>query len=100
MFIAIVDFKVAPEDRAAALAALLDAAPEVRAMPGNLAFRAFLDPEGTESVCVLHEWADADGFAAYGRSEVFARSGRRLRPLMKSLPLSRRLQAELVETVA
>ena len=34
---------------------------EVRAMPGNLAFRAFLDPEGTEAVCVLHEWADADG---------------------------------------
>ena len=100
MFSAIVDFKVAPDDRAAALAALLDTAPDVRAMPGNIAFRAFLDPEGAEAVCVLHEWADAEGFAAYGRSEAFARSGRMLRPLMTSPPLSRRLRAELVETLA
>lgn len=99
MFIAIIDFKVAPADRAGALAALLETAPDVRAMPGNLAFRAFLDPEGEEAVCVLHEWADADGFAAYGRSEAFARSGRVLRPLMTSPPLSRRLRADLVETV-
>ena len=50
MFISIVDFKVVSDDRAAALAA-----PDIRAMPDNLAFRAFLDPEETEAVCVLHE---------------------------------------------
>lgn len=99
MFIAIVDFKVAPDNRAAALAALLETAPAVRAMRGNLGFRPFLDPEGPHGVTVLHEWADADGFAAYGRSDAFARSGRALRPMMTSPPLSRRLRAELVETV-
>lgn len=80
VFIAIVDVKVAPADRAAALAALLGAAPGVRAMPGNLAFRAFLDSGRPEAVRILHEWADAHGFAAYGRSEAFRLLGARASP--------------------
>lgn len=100
MFIAIVDFEVAPSDRPVALATLLDGAPTVRSMPGCINFRAFLDPLGPEGICILHEWADHESFAAYGASEDFAASGRALRPMMTSPPVSRRLRAELMETVA
>ena len=100
MFLAIVDITVAPADRAAALAALQEAAAAVREMPGNINFRAFLDPFGDESLCILHEWADQASFAAYGASAAFADLGRVLRPLTTRPPISRRLRAELVETVA
>lgn len=68
-------------------------------MPGNINFRPFPDPFGSEGICVLHEWADQASFAAYGASEIFASSGRVLRPLMTNPPISRRLRVELVETV-
>jgi quinol monooxygenase YgiN len=100
MFIAILDFDVAPDDRATVLAALLESATAVRAMPGNINFRPFLDPNKSQGICVLHEWTDQASFAAYGTSGAFASLGRVLRPLMTSRPVSRRLRADLVETVA
>ena len=100
MLIAIVDFTVEPENRAAALAALLREAPAVRAMPGNISFRPYLDPVKPESLCILHEWEDTHSFSAYSESDEFKLSGHVLRPLMTSAPVSRRMTAELLETVA
>lgn len=100
MLIAIVDFTVEPENRAAALAALLKEAPAVRAMPGNIGFRPYLDPVKAEALCILHEWEDSESFSAYTDSDEFKMSGQVLRPLMTTVPVSRRMAAELIETVA
>ena len=99
MLIAIVDFTVAPENRAAALATLLAEAPAVRSMTGNLAFQPYLDPVSAEAVRIFHEWQDAASFEAYTSSDAFKRSGQVLRPMMTGAPLSRRMSADLLETV-
>ena len=100
MFIAILDFSTAAADRPAALAQLDRERGEVRAMPGNLAFRVYARREDDTGVTVVHEWQDEESFAGYLRSESFARSGEVLRPIIAGAPLSRRFRAELLETVA
>lgn len=100
MFIAILDFSTAAIDRPAALAQLDGERDEVRAQPGNVAFRIYASREDDERITVLHEWEDQASFAAYLGSSSFARSGEVLRPIMTGAPVSRRFQAELLETVA
>ena len=99
MFIAILDLRTTPADRAAALAQLESERDEIRAMPGNLDFRVYAARDSEEDVTVLHEWADEPSFAAYLASDSFARSGAVLRPLMSAPPVSRRFHADLLETV-
>ena len=100
MFIAILDFSTAAEDRPAALAQLDAERDQIRAMPGNLAFRVYAAREDGTRVAVVHEWQDEESFAAYLESDAFARSGEVIRPLMTGTPVSRRFHAELLETVA
>lgn len=100
MLIAIVDFDVAPADQDRALDQLLSEAPGVRAMEGNLAFRAYADPLLDGRVTVVHEWAGRAAFDAYVQSAAFARSGQVLRPMMTGAPVSRRFEASLIEQVA
>jgi quinol monooxygenase YgiN len=100
MFIAILDLDTAAADRPAALAQFDIEREQVRAMPGNIAFRVYACREDDTRVTVVHEWQDEPSFAAYLRSESFARSGQVLRPLLSGPPVSRRFRAELVETVA
>ncbi|WP_433041548.1 putative quinol monooxygenase [Dactylosporangium sp. CS-033363] len=100
MFIAILDFQTSPADRPAALAQLEAERDEVRAMPGNVAFRVYASREDDTTVTVVHEWQDRASFAPYLDSDCFARSGQVLRPLMTAAPVSRRFSAELLETVA
>ncbi|MGV9773116.1 putative quinol monooxygenase [Streptosporangium sp. NPDC003464] len=100
MIIAIVDFDTAAADRVAALAQLDSVCDEVRAMPGNVAFRAYASREDETRVTVIHEWDDEESFAGYLRSDSFARSGEMLRPMMVGAPVSRRFRAESLETVA
>ena len=99
MFIAIVDFCTAATDRPAALATLDAEYEEVRAMPGNLAFRVYADRADDTRVTIVHEWTDETSFQEYAASEAFARSGKVLRPAMVGAPVSRRFRAEIVETV-
>lgn len=100
MFIAILDFRTTATDRPTALAQLDGERDEVRAMPGNVAFRVYASREDDTLVTVVHEWDDQASFAGYLGSEAFARSGKVLRPIMAGAPLSRRFNAELLETVA
>jgi quinol monooxygenase YgiN len=100
MLIAIVDFSTAAEDRSVALAQLDGERAGIRAMPGNLAFRVYASREDETRIAVVHEWRDEASFAGYLASEAFARSGAVLRPLMTATPVSRRFDAELLETVA
>ena len=99
MFIAILDFSTAETDRPAALAQLDRERAEVRAMPGNVAFRVYASREDETQIAVVHEWEDEASFAGYVESDSFARSGRILRPIMTGTPVSRRFQAELQEMV-
>jgi quinol monooxygenase YgiN len=99
MLIAVLDLRTTPTDRAAALAQLDLERDEIRAMPGNLAFRVYAARDNEESVTVIHEWADEHSFAAYLSSESFHRSGAVLGPLMVEPPVSRRFRADLLETV-
>lgn len=99
VFIAILDFQTAAADRPAALAQLDREREEVRAMPGNLAYRAFTSHEDETGVTLLHEWEDEQSFAGYLGSDSFARSGAAIRPFMAGAPLSRRFYAELQEAV-
>jgi quinol monooxygenase YgiN len=100
MLIAIVDFEVTKDDRATALAVLLDEVSTVQAIPGCVNFRPFTDPQSQTHVGVLHEWHGDDGFAAYLASPGFAKVGEILRPMMTAPPSSRRYRAELIENVA
>lgn len=99
MFIAILDFSTAASDRPAALARLDRERDQVRAMPGNRAFRVYVSREDETQVTVIHEWEDEASFAGYLGSDSFARSGEVIRPLMSGTPVSRRFHAELLETV-
>ncbi len=99
MFIAILDFATTAADRSAALAQLDAEHAEVRAMPGNLAFRVYASRSDDTTVTVVHEWDDETSFAGYLGSDSFARSGEVLRPIMTGTPVSRRFHADLLETV-
>ena len=100
MFIAILDFDTAATDRPAALAQLDREHEQVRAMPGNVAFRVYASRQDETGVTVVHEWADEASFAGYLESDSFARSGAVLRPMMVGPAVSRRFHADLLETVA
>jgi quinol monooxygenase YgiN len=100
MLIAIVDFTTAATDRPAALAQLDAEREQVRAMPGNLAFRVYASRVDGTGITVVHEWDDDRAFAGYLGSDSFERSGAVLRPMMVGAPVSRRFHAELRETVA
>lgn len=99
MFIAIVDLTVSPADRAAALTALADLEPVVRAMPGCRSLRHVVAPDDPGTITVLHEWEDQDRFRAYASSATFAQVSAILRPIAAGPPVSRRFTAELVEQV-
>jgi quinol monooxygenase YgiN len=100
MLIAILDFSTAAVDRPAALAQLDGERAEIRAMPGNIAFRVYASRDDETQITVVHEWQDATAFAGYLESAAFARSGEVLRPMMTGTPVSRRFHADLLETVA
>jgi hypothetical protein len=55
--------------------------------------------EDESAVAVVHERDDEASFAGYLGSDSFARSGEVLRPLMTGAPVSRRMQAQSVQTV-
>lgn len=100
MFIAILDFSTTASDRPTALAQLERERDQVRAMPGNLAFRVYASREDESSIAVIHEWDDEASFTDYLGSASFARSSGALRPIMTGAPVSRRFRAELLETIA
>jgi quinol monooxygenase YgiN len=99
MFIAILDFATTAADRPRALAQLDAERAEIRAMPGNLAFRVYAARDTDTAVTVVHEWDDEVSFQRYTESASFSRSGEVLRPMMTGAPVSRRFRAELAETV-
>ena len=99
MLIAIVDFNTAAGDRPAALAQLDRERGEVRAMPGNVAFRVYASRENETGVTLVHEWGDEASFAGYLASDSFARSGKVLRSVMTGAPVSRRFRTELLAEV-
>ncbi|WP_155373768.1 putative quinol monooxygenase [Catellatospora vulcania] len=99
MFIAILDFRTAAAERDAALAQLDSEGEQVRAMPGNLAYRIYASRADESEITVVHEWADQESFTRYLGSDSFARSGEVLRPMMTAAPVSRRFHADLLETV-
>jgi quinol monooxygenase YgiN len=100
VLIAILDFRTAATDRPAALAQLDGERDQVRAMPGNLAFRVYASRQDDTGITVVHEWDNQESFTGYLGSASFARSGEVLRPMMTGAAVSRRFRAELVETVA
>jgi quinol monooxygenase YgiN len=75
MFIAIVDFATAAADRPAALAQLDGEGGEIRAMPGNLAFRVYAARDTDTAITVVHEWAD-EGWRRRARPGCCHRLGR------------------------
>jgi quinol monooxygenase YgiN len=99
VFLAIVDFRTAAIDRPTALAQLDRERDQVRAMPGNIAFRVYASCEDDSGITLVHEWDDEASIAGYFGSPSFARLGEVLRPMMAGAPVSRRFRAELLETV-
>jgi len=100
MLIGFVDFDTTATDRPAALAHLEAECADVRAMPGNLAFRVYASRDDDRGISIVHEWADEASFDGYLGSASFAQSGVVLRPLMTGEPVSRRFRAEAVATPA
>jgi quinol monooxygenase YgiN len=95
MLIVIVDFTVAAENHNLALATLHAEAPVVRALAGNEGFSVWTSPDQGGTFRLMHEWSDADAFAAYRASEGFKTAGGILFPLMLGKPTSRVFDASL-----
>lgn len=89
MILVLVDFAVAPHDRDHALATLRAEAVTVRAMPGNLGYHLRTDPRADGAMTLIHEWTDADAFAAYRASDTFRTVGAALFPRMTGTPSTR-----------
>jgi quinol monooxygenase YgiN len=90
MFVALVDFTVAPSQRDTALKVLLKQVEKVTGMEGCQTFRPYCDPGNEDHVGIIHEWQDEANFDSYLNSDGFARLGAELRPMMTSVPSSRR----------
>ena len=99
MLIAHVTFAVAAAERQSALATLVTEAETVRAMPGCLTFTPFADPIDPQKLRIVHEWETVEQFRAYAQSPGFAATGQVLRPMMVDKPVSRRFEAELIESI-
>ena len=99
MLIAILDLVTAATDRPAALAQLDGEQAAIHAMPGNVAFRVYAWRDDETRVTVVAEWDDEPSFRSYLESDAFARSGAVLRPMLTEAPVSRRFDAEILETV-
>lgn len=97
MLIAHVEFRVAEADKPAALELLINEAKVARTLPGNVKFQAFLNPEQTGTVEIIHEWESADSFAGYLSSDSFKAIGAALGPKMMAPPVSKRFLAEPVD---
>jgi quinol monooxygenase YgiN len=100
MFIAIVEFDVAKENRTSAITQLLAEVPVIRAMVGNIGIAPYADPSNETGILILHRWKTQEDFRAYLASDAFTRSGKILRPIMTTTPQSNRYEAKLIETVA
>ena len=99
MLIVHVFFSVNEADRANALETLLAEAPTVLARKGCISFTPVLDPTDPARLGIVEEWAEADAFEQYTSSREFAEIGKVLRPLMTAPPVSRRFDAQLIESV-
>lgn len=93
MLIAHVEFRVATSDRDSALAVLLQEAPIVRSMSGNVKFQVFGNPEHDDLIEIVHQWESKETFDAYLGSESFTVVGKALGPKMTAPPLSKRFLA-------
>lgn len=93
MLIVIVDFTVAPENMALAQATMAGEAPIVHALPGNLGYSVWVDPDHPGAFRLMHEWSDAGSFDAYKATPTFKTVGGILFPLMIGKPLSRAFDA-------
>ena len=93
MLIVIVDFTVARENMALAQATMEGEAPIVRALPGNLGYSVWVDPDHPGAFRLMHEWTDATSFDGYKATPTFKAVGGVLFPLMIGKPRSRAFDA-------
>jgi quinol monooxygenase YgiN len=93
MLIVIVDLTVAAENAKTAERALAIEAPIARALPGNLGYSVWVDPDHPGKLRLMHEWTDAAQFEAYKGSSAFKAAGAVLFPLMIGAPSSRAFDA-------
>jgi quinol monooxygenase YgiN len=98
VFIAILDIATDAADRPAALTALDAHCAEVRAMPGNIAYRVYASRDDATGITIVHEWEDEASFQTYPASDSFARLGAVLMPLAVGAPAARRFDARPLET--
>jgi len=99
MIMALVDFEVAPQSRAALLEALQPLLAEARNVEGNRSFRASTSSDSAGHIGLMHEWQTLEHFRAYASSDLVDRMGKVLRPAMTTPPVSRRLRTESIEEV-
>ncbi len=86
MLIVIVDFEVAPQDRANTLATLREEAGTVRKLSGNLDYSVWTDPDHAGRLRLMHGWTDTPAFEAYKATEAFKAVGAVLFPKMVGKP--------------
>jgi quinol monooxygenase YgiN len=96
MVIVIVDFATAPESAQLVHLTLQTEAPAVRALPGNLSYGFWPDPDHPGAWRLMHEWDDEPSFAAYRATPGFKAAGEVLFPLMTGKPSSRVFVADML----
>ena len=86
MLIVIVDFEVARDDRDTALATLSAEGRDARALPGNLDYSVWCDPDRDGRLRLMHSWRDPASFDAYKLTDGFKAVGANLFPKMVAKP--------------
>ena len=92
-----VSFSVAATDEAAAVNALVEAAPKMRALKGNLGARVLTDPQSAGAIILLHSWDTMADLDAYRGGPLMAEIGSVLRPIMVAAPVTTVYEMDVVD---
>ncbi|MEW7009613.1 putative quinol monooxygenase [Lentilitoribacter sp. EG35] len=88
MILVTVEAKFSPDDVDEAISLFNAQADDIRLMDGCGHYALFRDIGG-DGIAILQHWAATDAFNAYKTSDVFAKLGQDLRPLMTAFPVTR-----------
>ena len=86
MKLIVVEATFDPQDREGAIALFQGQADAVRGMEGCDSYGIFASPAHAGDIVIVQRWASLEAFDAYKASDVFARLGQGLRPLMSAPP--------------
>jgi quinol monooxygenase YgiN len=87
MILITVEATLAPNDLGNAITLFDEQANEVRMMDGCKHYALFRNVAG-DGIAILQHWETIEAFDTYKASDIFAKLGQSLRPLMSAIPVT------------